>query len=72
LPDAESACVEERKVTGYLLALGHPDGHDKAVYFMGFGFRPEEWRVLAEALLDTQGRTVWWKRNRRRSAYDTR
>lgn len=52
LPDAELAYVEEQKVTGYLLAFGHPDGHDKAVYFSGFGFRPEEWRQLADALLE--------------------
>ena len=29
LPNAEMAYVEERKITEYLLALGHPDGHDK-------------------------------------------
>ncbi|QIN78346.1 hypothetical protein GBA65_07235 [Rubrobacter marinus] len=52
LPDAELAYVEEQKVTGYLLAFGHPDGHGKAVYFSGFGFRSEEWRRLADALLE--------------------
>ena len=52
LPNADSAYVQERKITGYLLALGHPDGHDKAVFFTGFGFRPEEWGRLAQALLE--------------------
>lgn len=52
LPDAESAYVEERKVTAYLLAFGHPDGHDKAMYFAGFGFRPGGWRLLADALTE--------------------
>lgn len=52
LPDMELAHVEEQKVTGYLLAFGHPDGHDKAVYFARFGFRTEEWRLLADALLE--------------------
>jgi hypothetical protein len=52
LPNAEMAYVEERKITEYLLALGHPDGHDKAVFFMRFGYRPEEWERLAEALVE--------------------
>jgi hypothetical protein len=51
LPNAEMAYVEERKITEYLLALGHPDGHDKAAFFMRFGFRPDNWERLAEALL---------------------
>lgn len=51
LPYAGLAYVEQQKVTEYLLALGHPDGHDKAVYFMSFGFRVEEWEALSEALL---------------------
>lgn len=52
LPNAELVYVEERKVTSYLLALEHPDGHDKAVFFMRFGFRSDEWERLAEALLE--------------------
>jgi hypothetical protein len=52
LPNAEMAYVEERKITEYLLALRHPDGHDKAVFFMRFGFRPENWERLAEALVE--------------------
>lgn len=52
LPGAELAFVEEQKITGYLLALGHPDGHDKAVFFASFGFRPEEWERLAQTLLE--------------------
>ena len=50
LPDAGQARVERNKVTGYLLSQSHPDGRYKAEFFMRFGFRSEEWRILAEAL----------------------
>jgi hypothetical protein len=51
MPDAESAYVEEQKVRGYLLCTDHPDGGAKAAFFMGFGFRVEDWEELSEALL---------------------
>ncbi|MEW6637993.1 MAG: DUF6883 domain-containing protein [Actinomycetota bacterium] len=51
MPAAASAYVEEEKVTGYLLSLEHPDGRTKAVFFMSFGFRAEDWEKLSEALL---------------------
>jgi hypothetical protein len=51
MPGAPSAYVEEKKVTDYLLSLEHPDGHAKAVFFMSFGFRAEDWESLSEALL---------------------
>ena len=50
LPDADQARVERNKVTDYLLSQSHPDGRSKAEFFMRFGFRGEEWRILAEAL----------------------
>lgn len=50
LPDADRARVERTKLTDYLLSLSHPDGRSKAQFFMSFGFRSEDWRILAEAL----------------------
>lgn len=49
LQDSQLA-VEERKLTHYLLDLGHRDGHGKARFFRSFGFVPEQWEVLAAAL----------------------
>jgi len=51
MPDAESAYVEEQKIRGYLLCTDHPDGRAKAAFFMGFGFRVEDWKEFSEALL---------------------
>jgi len=51
LPRAEEAVVPRNKVENYLLNLGHPDGGGKAKFFFLFGFRREEWSVLADALL---------------------
>jgi hypothetical protein len=50
LPRAEQAVVPRNKVENYLLDLGHPLGGGKAQFFLRFGFRREEWRVLADAL----------------------
>lgn len=50
LPNADLAIVEEIKVTGYLLSPDHPDGRSKADFFTRFGFRRENWEILAEAL----------------------
>ena len=52
LPNAESAFIDPRKVTHYLLDLRHPDGAPKAAYFMRFGFREEDPDLLMEALLE--------------------
>ena len=51
LPNAENAYVPEPKVTGYLLSLDNEDGHDKARFFLRFGFRISRWEVFADALL---------------------
>ena len=50
LPDAEQAQVERSKITEYLLCAAHPDGASKAEFFNQFGFRAEEWEILADAL----------------------
>ena len=50
LPRAEAAVVPQNKVENYLLHLGHPVGGGKAQFFLRFGFRREEWHVLADAL----------------------
>ena len=52
LPDAHLAIIEERKITHYLLASGHPAGRAKSAFFQSFGFRTTEWRNLRDALLD--------------------
>lgn len=35
---------------GYLLSTTHRDGRHKAAFFMRYGFSPENWEVLVEAL----------------------
>lgn len=50
LPNAPLARVEESKLRHYLLNLAHPKGGPKAKFFLGRGFRPEEWAAFADAL----------------------
>lgn len=57
LPHADKAIVERGKVVDYLLAFDHPEGSSKAVFFSRFGFKVQEWRVLAEALTEHARRT---------------
>lgn len=40
--------VDQSKIADYLLS--HAKGHGKAAFFLGFGFRPDAWDELAEAL----------------------
>jgi hypothetical protein len=49
LPHAESAIVEQEKVTEYLLNPTHPDNGGKAAFFLSLGFRREDWPRLASA-----------------------
>jgi hypothetical protein len=42
--------VDREKVVGYLLNVSHRYGASKARFFGHFGFRPEEWERLAQAL----------------------
>jgi len=50
LPNAEWAVVEQDKITEYLLNPQHRFGASKARFFEQFGFRREEWLVMAGAL----------------------
>ena len=50
LPNADQAVVEQEKIVEYLLNLQHRFGGSKARFFGQFGFSPEEWVVLADAL----------------------
>jgi hypothetical protein len=50
LPNAELACVDEEKVTAYLLNPGHQRGASKARFFAHFGFTRQQWGALAEAI----------------------
>ncbi len=51
LPAYERAVVPERKIVAYVLSLSHRDGRSKAVFFMRFGFTPDRWQTLADALI---------------------
>lgn len=50
LPNAQQARVDPAKITGYMLSASHPDGGEKAKFFFGFGFWPEQWQSFSEAL----------------------
>ena len=50
LPAADRVVVPREKITDYLLARDHPDGHSKAAFFSRFGFSAPAWERLAEAL----------------------
>jgi len=49
LPNADAAIVSRSKIGNYLLDLAHPIGGGKARFFLSFGFRREEWNLLADA-----------------------
>ena len=51
LPNGVSGFVERNKIFEYLMDPRHPEGAGKARFFLGLGFRLEEWHVLANALL---------------------
>jgi hypothetical protein len=51
VPRAETAVIDERKITGYLLSVEHPYGRFKARFFASFGFRLDAWEDLRDALL---------------------
>jgi len=50
LPNPDKLVVEREKIVDYLLNPSHRYGASKARFFIGFGFRIEEWEQLAEAL----------------------
>jgi hypothetical protein len=49
LPHVEHIIVEKEKIAGYLLNPTHRYGASKARFLSQFGFRQEEWKVLAAA-----------------------
>jgi hypothetical protein len=50
LPHAKEAVVPQNKIESYLLNPSHPIGGSKAGFFLRFGFRREQWNLLADAL----------------------
>jgi hypothetical protein len=50
LPHADVAVVEREKIQAYLLNSRHRYGASKAQFFMSYGFVPEKWGILADAL----------------------
>ena len=50
LPNAENAYVEHTKAVHYLLSMEHPDGKDKARFFIERGFSSDQWQHFAHAL----------------------
>jgi len=50
LPNHENARVRRGKIVDYLLSRVHKDGRGKAGFFQSFGFEPEHWSILSEAL----------------------
>ena len=51
LPNVEQAVVAPRKVVEYLLSRTNPRSQNKAAYFEALGYSPDNWGVLADALL---------------------
>lgn len=48
LPFPDRLRVDKTKLTGYLLSQANSQG--KANFFLGFGFKPEEWSIFSNAL----------------------
>ena len=55
LPNARQARVQPEKITRYPLAEDPSAGGGKPNFFARFGFRPDNWRELADALLAAGG-----------------
>jgi hypothetical protein len=57
LPYSDQLRVDQAKIVDYLLS--ESNGRGKATFFLQFGFRPEQWAVLAEAIkVQAQGHAV--------------
>jgi len=52
LPNVDQAEISAEKLTGYLLSATHRDGKHKAAFFTRFGFKPEAYQQLKQALLE--------------------
>ena len=51
LPNWHQAEVDESKIVDYLLSTTHPEGMDKSIFFLSFGFSSERWQEFAAALV---------------------
>jgi uncharacterized protein DUF6883 len=51
LPHLDHAVVPEAKIVDYLLSVRHSGGRAKARFLENFGFRPQDWRVLHDAIV---------------------
>ena len=49
LPFIDALRVDQSKITGYL--LNETTGRGKATFFLRLGFRPDDWKTLAAALM---------------------
>src|SRR5262245_60362520 len=56
LPNADRLIVEREKILEYLLNPVHRYGAAKERFLTAFGFRPDSWQILADALRE-HGRT---------------
>jgi hypothetical protein len=52
LPLADKAYVPPDKILAYLLNLKSRDGKGKAIFFLRHGFHEENWRYLADQLIE--------------------
>ena len=48
LPYSDQLRVDQAKIVDYLLS--ESNGRGKATFFLQFGFRPDQWSALAEAI----------------------
>ena len=51
LPNRDHSQIPDEKLTQYLLALNHPVGHSKAVFFRGVGYDESNIEKLRDGLL---------------------
>ncbi|HMM87735.1 DUF6883 domain-containing protein [Bradyrhizobium sp.] len=51
LPNLDRAVVPEAKIVNYLLNARHTGGRAKARFLENFSFRPQDWRILRDAIL---------------------
>jgi hypothetical protein len=51
LPGADNAVVPRGKLLEYLLSASHPVGRHKATFFRAYGFTPDRWQALVDALV---------------------
>ena len=50
LPNVDQVVVPRAKIVDYLLSETHPVGRHKAMFFLRFGFKPDDWQEMAAAL----------------------